>query len=235
MFAGYGHAGGVDDMRIYAAFPQPCSSFSRSSGFGSNFFSGSRLTPGISPATSQFDKLSSMTAISVLSCMNAAGLALLLSWGFCIRSSVNYKLIEATILQLSRRLPHSIFFRAFHALAVDDGGGWTGLPLRSFATLLIKRVVDSFQCAVIGPQIEVVVDRAFRRQVFRDRAPLTAGRENVHQAVHHLPHDHRALATASLARRDQRFDQSPFVVGQIARISQLAAVVTGAVLARPHR
>ena len=72
---------------------------------------------------------------------------------------------------------HAPFFRAFHALAVDDGGGRTGLPLRSFATLLIKRVVDSFQCAVIGPQIEVVVDRAFRRQVFRDRAPLTAGRE----------------------------------------------------------
>jgi hypothetical protein len=33
-----------------------------------------------------------------------------LSWGFCIRSSVNCELIEATILQLSRRLPHSIFF-----------------------------------------------------------------------------------------------------------------------------
>src|SRR6476620_7894922 len=152
MFAGYGHAVGVDDMRIYAAFlqpaspvsyatairvislpaliassRQPCSSFSRSSGFGSNFFSGSRLTPGISPATSQLDKLSSMTAISVLSCMKAAGLALLLSWGFCIRSSVNCKLIEATILQLSRRLPHSIFFCALHALAVDDGGGGTGL------------------------------------------------------------------------------------------------------------
>ena len=127
------------------------------------------------------------------------------------------------------------FFCAFHALAVDDGGGRTGFPLRSFATLLIKHVVDSFQCAVIRPQIEVVVDRAFRRQVFRDRAPLTAGRENVHEAVHHLPHDHRALAAASLARRDQRFNQPPFVVGQIARISQLAAVVTGAVLARPHR
>src|SRR6266849_8330294 len=67
------------------------------------------------------------------------------------------------------------FFCAFHALAVDDGGRRTGFPLLSFATLFIKRVVDSFQRAVICPQIEVVVDRAFRRQVFRDRAPLTAG------------------------------------------------------------
>src|SRR5271167_4917496 len=127
------------------------------------------------------------------------------------------------------------FFRAFHALAVDDSGARTGFPLLSFATLFIERVVDPFQRAVICPQIEVVVDRASRRQVLRDRTPLTAGRENVHQAVHHLPHDHCALATASLARRDQRFDQPPFVVGQIARISQLAAVVTGSVLARPHR
>src|SRR6266850_4910053 len=126
-------------------------------------------------------------------------------------------------------------FCAFHALAVDDGGGRTGFPLLSFATLFIERVVDSSQRAVICPQIEVVVDRAFRRQVFRDRAPLTAGRENVHETIHYLPHDHRALASAPLARRDQRFDQSPFVVGQVARISQLAAVVTGAVLARPHR
>src|SRR5216683_2243140 len=122
------------------------------------------------------------------------------------------------------------FFCAFHALAVDDGSGRTGFPLLAFATLFIERVMDSLQRAVICPQIEVVVDRASRRQVFRDRAPLTSGRENVHQAVHHLP-----LATASLARRDQRFNQSPFVVGQIARISQLAAVVTGAVLVRPHR
>src|SRR5260370_33556920 len=68
------------------------------------------------------------------------------------------------------------FFSAFHALAVDDGGGRTGFPLRSFATLLIERVVDSLQCAVICPKIEIVVDRAFRRQVFRDRAPLTTGR-----------------------------------------------------------
>src|SRR5450755_3288252 len=130
---------------------------------------------------------------------------------------------------------HAPFFCAFHALAVDDGGGRTGFPLLSVATLFIERVVDSSQRAVICPQIEVVVDRASRRQVFRDRAPLTAGRENVHETVHHLPHDHRALASASLARPDQWFDQSPFVVGQIARISQLAAVVTGAVLARPHR
>src|SRR6478735_3612850 len=103
---------------------------------------------------------------------------------------------------------HAPFFCAFHALAVDDGGGRTGLPLLSIATLLVKRVVNSFQCAVIGPQIEVVIDRAFRRQVFRDRAPLTAGRENVHQAVHYLPYVHGALAPASLAGECHLLDEA---------------------------
>jgi len=57
-------------------------------------------------------------------------------------------------------------FPRFSRSAVDDGGGRTGFPLLSFATLFIERVVDSFQRAVICPQIEVVVDRASRRQVF---------------------------------------------------------------------
>jgi Transposase C of IS166 homeodomain len=34
------------------------------------------------------------------------------------------------------------------------------------------RAVDPFQFSVIGPQVEIVVDRTLRRQVLRDRAPL---------------------------------------------------------------
>src|ERR1700739_1343607 len=89
------------------------------------------------------DAVSSMTAISVLSCMKAAGLALLLSWGFCIRSSVNCKLIEATILQLSRRLPHSIFFCALDALTVDDCGARAGFSVGQLTTLYIEGVMDA--------------------------------------------------------------------------------------------
>jgi hypothetical protein len=82
---------------------------------------------------------------------------------------------EATILQLSRRLPHSIFFCAFLALAVDGGRGRTGFPPLSFARLFIERVMDSLQRAVIGPQIEVVVDRALSAAGCRlGRAPCVA-------------------------------------------------------------
>lgn len=43
----------------------------------------------------------------------------------------------------------------------------------------------------------------------------------------------RLLALA-LGARDQRLGQRPFVVGQVARVAQLAAIITGAVSGRPH-
>src|SRR5258708_34414751 len=95
---------------------------------------------------------------------------------------------------------HAPLFCAFHALAVDDGGGRAGFPLRAFATPFIERVVDSLPCAVIGPQIEVIVDRAFGWQLLRNRAPLPARRENDPMRVHHLPLTHRPLGSAGLAR-----------------------------------
>ena len=59
-------------------------------------------------------------------------------------------------------------------------------------------------------------------------APLTAGRQNVHKTVHHLAHDHRPFASARLAGRNERYHQLPFLVGHIARIAQLAAVIARA-------
>src|SRR3954452_7087959 len=50
-----------------ASLRQRCTSFSNSSLSAESFFNGWRSMPGTSPATSQFDWLISMTAISVLS------------------------------------------------------------------------------------------------------------------------------------------------------------------------
>jgi hypothetical protein len=72
------------------------------------------------------------------------------------------------------------FFGAFHALTIDDGGGRAGLSLGLLATLHIKGVVDILQCAVVGPQVEIVVDRALRSDIVtcrgrtaRDSSPST--------------------------------------------------------------
>ena len=73
-------------------------------------------------------------------------------------------------------------------------------------------------------------DRSSRRQSF------SGGRSfEDREAVHHLTHDHRPLAARGALQVGSAVRQSPFIVGQVARISQRAAVVTRTVLPRPHR
>src|SRR5712691_7474773 len=73
------------------------------------------------------------------------------------------------------------------------------------------------------------------RQVLGDRPPLAARAQNVHHAVDHLAHDDAPFPAAPLARRNERRDMRPLLIGQVARIAQAVAVVAGAVLGSPHR
>src|SRR6188472_3234284 len=84
------------------------------------------------------------------------------------------------------------------------------------------------------PATKIVVDRAARRQVLRHRPPLATRAEHIHQPVDHLAHVHRPLVASALGSRDHRRNQRPFLIGQVARIAQLAAVVASAVLVGPH-
>ena len=67
-----------------------------------------------------------------------------------------------------------------------------------------------------------------------DRTPLASCAQNIHDPVHHFAHLDMALVAAALGGRNQWFDMRPFIVGQVTRISQFAAVVTSSVLRRPH-
>ena len=57
------------------------------------------------------------------------------------------------------------FFSAFHALAIDRTHGGTGLPPHLLSALEVERIVDLLQRAIIVPAAEIVMSRAFRRQV----------------------------------------------------------------------
>jgi len=94
--------------------------------------------------------------------------------------------------------------------------------------------VKTIERAVVGPKIEIAVNRALGRQILGDRPPLTARRENIHEAVHDLAYVHLALAAAALCRRDQGPDQRPLRVRDIAGITQTATVVASTIFIRPH-
>ncbi len=99
----------------------------------------------------------------------------------------------------------------------------------------IKRSVPAIKRSVPVPQIEIAIYRRSRREVFGYRAPLAARGQNIQEGVYNLAYVDRALVAPSLGWRDQRFNQSPFFVRQIARIAQHATIIMSAIFRRPHR
>ncbi len=98
------------------------------------------------------------------------------------------------------------FLRSFGALAVDDGRCRARLSAFRLARLDIERVMDALQRSVPVPQVEIVVNRALRRQILGQRLPLAAGPQHVEDGVQtpraHSPNacDRRAGPAGSSAR-----------------------------------
>src|SRR5260370_9868614 len=126
------------------------------------------------------------------------------------------------------------FFGALHALAVDDASSRAGLSFRLLATSDVQCMMDPIQRAVANPPGKIVMQCAARRKVFWNIAPLEAGAQDVHHAVHDGPHFGPPLTAPTSGGRNQRLDTCPFVISQVARISQVIAVVLRPVLVRPQ-
>src|SRR5712671_3811806 len=80
------------------------------------------------------------------------------------------------------------FFGAFHALAIDNGGGGAGFSFRLLAAGDVERVMNAIQHTVAVPPDEIVVNRAVRRKVLRKVAPLATGTQDIHHPVHDRTH-----------------------------------------------
>jgi len=96
-------------------------------------------------------------------------------------------------------------------------------------------MMDAIERSIVGPQIEIAIDRALGRQILRDGAPLATGRENIHQAVHDIANVDPALPAAPSSGWNQRFDVRPFVIRHVTRIAQFATIVTRTIFIRPHQ
>ena len=117
------------------------------------------------------------------------------------------------------------FFRAFHALAIENRGRWARLPPGLLAAFYVQNMVDAFERAVPIPEVEIAMHRTAWRQVFRDGPPLAAGRKHIHQAIDYFAHDNSPLAAATLRGRNLRFDQRPLIIRQVAWVTKFAAIV----------
>src|SRR3954465_2041357 len=119
-------------------------------------------------------------------------------------------------------------------LAVDDRRRRARLAACVLPHLNIERVVDALQRPVPVPQVEVLPDGAARRQVLRQRLPLTPRPEHIKDRVEDLTNVHRSRAAAALGRTDQRSHQCPFGVRQITLVTQAAPVGRRSMFRLPH-
>ena len=79
--------------------------------------------------------------------------------------------------------------------------------------------MDALQRAIPLPQVEVLPDRAARRQILRECLPLTACPEHVKDGVEHLTNVHRPRSPAALGGADQRLNLRPLGIRQITLVT----------------
>ena len=88
--------------------------------------------------------------------------------------------------------------------------------------------------AVPLPKIEVVPNGAAGREIGRDGIPLAPGREHVEDRVQDLADIDRPRSTPSLGGADERPDQLPFGIGQIARVAKSPTIGGTTMIPCPH-
>jgi hypothetical protein len=98
----------------------------------------------------------------------------------------------------------------------------------------IESMMDTLKRAVLVPQHEIMVCRAFWRQILRQGFPLAASREHVEDGVEHFADIDIARPTTALGGRDHRRKHNPLRVSQITWITKAAPVSVSPMFRLPH-
>jgi hypothetical protein len=114
---------------------------------------------------------------------------------------------------------NSAAFRGLNALAVDHACGWTGIAPLQLPRCHNEMMVDRLQQPAVAPIVEVALDRRRRRKVVREKPPLTACRGHVEDGVQNVPQIGVSRSANPPRRRQERLNETPFSVGQVACIA----------------
>lgn len=120
------------------------------------------------------------------------------------------------------------------ALGIDNRSTRARLSPSRLADRDIKRLVDALQRAIPIPQLKIEMRRALRRQIFWQSLPLAAGREHIEDCVEDLALVDRPPSSATPRWWNERSDQPPLGIAQVARITNTAAVIGKAMFRLPH-
>ena len=80
--------------------------------------------------------------------------------------------------------------------------------------------MHAFPGAIVTPRAEVAPHRRPGRILMRQGTPLTAGAVYVQDGVEHFAHISGAGSPSWLGGRNERFEYGPFLLGQIAGVTE---------------
>ena len=112
------------------------------------------------------------------------------------------------------------FFGGLHRLAVNDGSAGTGCPTLGLSQVGKEGVVGPLPGPILTPGAEVMEDNAPRWQVVGQHPPGATGAQHVANGVYDLAPRVLDRPTAGFGRRQQRFQQLPLFVVQIAGVNR---------------
>jgi len=116
-------------------------------------------------------------------------------------------------------------FCRFHTLTVDDSGGRRALASCRTARALDQDTIDLAPDVAVTPIVKVVLNGRERREVFRQRAPLAAGRKNVENRIQDGAKTPCRWATRASALRQQWPQQNPLLSGRVACVAESNAAI----------
>ena len=135
--------------------------------------------------------------------------------------SIHHNVTFASLYPLARVVTsRPPFFGGLHRLAVNDGSTGTGCPTLGLSQVGKEGVVGPLPGPILTPGAEVMEDNAPRWQVVGQHPPRATGAQHVANGVYDLAPRVLHRPTAGFGRRQQRFQQLPLFVVQIAGVNR---------------
>lgn len=114
------------------------------------------------------------------------------------------------------KAPNAAALGGLDALAVDDAGARAGLTPFQFTCLSHQMPADRLQKAAVAPIIKVALHRRIGWEVPGQQRPRTTARRQIQDRIHDLPQIRRPWPADRLGPGQERRNQCPFPITQIA-------------------
>jgi hypothetical protein len=114
--------------------------------------------------------------------------------------------------------PRAAGSRRLDGLAIDAAGAGFRFLTGRFPHADTERVMDLLPEPAPAPLMEIIADRPFRGEVVRQGGPGTAGAQEVEDSIEDLTEVGRPRRTDRERRRQQRCDEGPLSVVEVAGV-----------------